>query len=140
MHDPEQAARTMDELKNMGIALAIDDFGIGYSSLAFLKNFPVDSLKVDGSFVRGIPNNADDKAITAAIIALGHSLKLKVVVEGVETDEQAKFLRDQNCDEMQGFFFSKGLTEADFTALLEEQEKKLRRNPLTSLRKNLSAA
>jgi EAL domain-containing protein (putative c-di-GMP-specific phosphodiesterase class I) len=119
MHNPEGAAETLHKLKAMGITLSIDDFGTGYSSLAYLKRFPIDCVKIDRSFIKDIPAEADDMAITKGIIALGHSLRLKVVAEGVETREQQDFLRSNDCDEMQGFLFSKPLPAEDVTALLK---------------------
>jgi diguanylate cyclase (GGDEF)-like protein/PAS domain S-box-containing protein len=107
MHNVEQAAERVAAMKNLGVRLAIDDFGTGYSSLSQLKRFPIDTLKVDRSFVKDIPDNAEDKAITEAIISLGKTLGVTVVAEGVETDIQHAFLREHACDEMQGFFFSK---------------------------------
>jgi diguanylate cyclase (GGDEF)-like protein/PAS domain S-box-containing protein len=118
MHNPEGAAETLHKLKDMGISLAIDDFGTGYSSLAYLKRFPIDCVKIDRSFIKDIPAEADDMAITKGIIALGHSLRLKVVAEGVETVEQQDFLRSNDCDEMQGFLFSKPLPAEEVTTLL----------------------
>jgi len=109
----------------MGVRLAIDDFGTGYSSLGQLKNFPIDTLKVDRSFIRDLATDSEDKAITSAIIAMGKTLSLTVVAEGVETIEQQDFLRDQACDEMQGYYFSKPIAADDFAALL-------RGNKLTS--------
>ena len=103
----------------MGITLSIDDFGTGYSSLAYLKRFPIDCVKIDRSFIKDIPTEADDMAITKGVIALGHSLRLKVVAEGVETVEQQDFLRSNDCDEMQGYLFSKPLPAEEVTALLK---------------------
>lgn len=117
----EHAAKTMDELKHMGVRLAIDDFGTGYSSLAYLKRLPVDCVKIDASFVREIPYNREDAAITRAVIAMGHELGLKVVAEGVETEEQLQYLRDAGCDEFQGFLCSKALPIDEIYALLQHQ-------------------
>src|SRR5690349_3118679 len=124
MHNPEGAADTLHKLKAMGISLSIDDFGTGYSSLAYLKRFPIDCVKIDRSFIKDIPAEADDMAITKGVIALGHSLRLKVVAEGVETKEQQAFLRDNNCDEMQGFLFSKPLPADEVTTLLKSHSPK----------------
>ncbi len=94
-------------IRKMGVRLAIDDFGTGYSSLSQLKRFPIDTLKVDRSFIRNIPRDAEDVAITEAIIALGKSLGVTVVAEGVETPEQQAFLKTRACHEMQGYVFSR---------------------------------
>jgi EAL domain-containing protein (putative c-di-GMP-specific phosphodiesterase class I) len=102
----------------MGARLAIDDFGTGYSSLAQLKRFPIDTLKVDRSFIREIPKDSEDRAITEAIIAMGKSLSLTIVAEGVETEEQQAFLRAHACDEMQGYYFSKPIEANKFAELL----------------------
>jgi diguanylate cyclase (GGDEF)-like protein/PAS domain S-box-containing protein len=118
VHNPAQALNLLTRIKQMGVRLAIDDFGTGYSSLGQLKNFPIDTLKVDRSFIRDISTNAEDKAITEAIIAMGKTLSLTVVAEGVETQEQEAFLRAHACDEMQGYYFSKPLAADDFAALL----------------------
>ena len=119
MTNPEHATETLHKLKTMGISLSIDDFGTGYSSLAYLKRFPIDCIKIDRSFIKDIPTEADDMAITKGVIALGHSLRLKVVAEGVETKEQQDFLRSNDCDEMQGYLFSKPLPAEEVTALLK---------------------
>jgi len=109
MQDIELAVATMQGLQGLGVQLSIDDFGTGYSSLSALKTFPVTRLKIDKSFIDDLPNNENDKAVASAVISLGQKLNLKVIAEGVETDEQMAFLRDNNCDEMQGYHFSQPL-------------------------------
>jgi EAL domain-containing protein (putative c-di-GMP-specific phosphodiesterase class I) len=99
----------------MGLRLAIDDFGTGYSSLSYLRQFPVHKLKIDRSFIQSVAVNPDDASITAAIISLGRSLNLKVIAEGVESEEQMSFLRAHHCDEIQGYYFSKPLTARETT-------------------------
>ena len=121
MQNPERATGILAALKRVGVRLAIDDFGVGYSSLAHLKRFPIDTLKVDRSFIRDIPQNSEDRAITEAIIAMGKSLALTIVAEGVETLEQQTFLREHRCDEMQGFYFSKPISSGEFAALLRQR-------------------
>ncbi|MBN1473750.1 MAG: PAS domain S-box protein [Syntrophaceae bacterium] len=118
MHNPGRMIAVLARIKNLGVRLAIDDFGTGYSSLAQIKHFPVDTLKVDRSFIRNIPDNSEDKAIAEAIIAMGKTLSLTVVAEGVETQEQMDFLRGRSCDEMQGFYFSKPIPPEEFASLL----------------------
>ena len=118
MHDPERAVKLLSRLKHMGIHLTIDGFGTGYSSLSYLKRFPLDSVKIDRCFIRDIPGDAGDAAITRAIIAMAHSLRLKVIAEGVETQAQLDFLREHGCDEMQGYHFSEPLPEDAFLRLL----------------------
>jgi diguanylate cyclase (GGDEF)-like protein/PAS domain S-box-containing protein len=120
--NPERALRVLNSIKAMGVRLAIDDFGTGYSSLAQLKHFPIDTLKVDRSFIRDIPNDNEDRAITEAIIAMGKSLGLNVVAEGVETVQQLDFLRHKDCDEMQGFYFSKPVAPDDLAQLLRRHQ------------------
>jgi diguanylate cyclase (GGDEF)-like protein len=121
MKNADRALKLIGSLKEMGVYLAIDDFGTGYSSLAQLKRFPIDTLKIDRSFIRDIPDDAEDKAITEAIIAMGRSLNLTIVAEGVETEAQAAFLREHACDEMQGYYFSKPIVAEDLATMLREQ-------------------
>jgi diguanylate cyclase (GGDEF)-like protein/PAS domain S-box-containing protein len=110
------------QLKAMGVRLAIDDFGTGYSSLSYLKRFPVGRLKIDASFIRDVPLNSDDAAITVAIISMGKSLNLKVIAEGVENEAQMSFLRTQRCDEIQGYYFSKPLAVDDVPGKLRSND------------------
>lgn len=121
MQDAERAIRTLTEIKKLGVRLAIDDFGVGYSSLAQIKRFPIDTLKVDSSFIREIPQNKEDRAITEAIIAMGRTLSLTVIAEGVETLEQETFLRDHACDQSQGYYFSKPISSDDFISFMKNQ-------------------
>ena len=118
---PDKAIELLRAIKALGVRLAIDDFGTGYSSLGQLKHFPIDTLKVDRSFIRDIPNDSEDRAITEAIIAMGKTLSLTVVAEGVETAEQESFLREHACDEMQGYYFSKPVAATQFADLMRRQ-------------------
>jgi diguanylate cyclase (GGDEF)-like protein len=121
MHNVGKAMKVLTALREMGIRLAIDDFGTGYSSLATLKQFPVHTIKVDRTFIRDLPNNTEDQGLTEAIIALGRTLSLNVIAEGVETKEQADFLRERACNEVQGFYFSKPVPSDQFAGLLRAQ-------------------
>jgi EAL domain-containing protein (putative c-di-GMP-specific phosphodiesterase class I) len=121
MSDPEDATRTLNKLKAYGVRLSLDDFGTGYSSLAYLKRFPIDSLKIDRTFIRDVTTDAEDATIAAAIISLAHSLNMNVVAEGVETEAQIAFLRRHACDEMQGFYFARPLPASDATCALAER-------------------
>ena len=122
MEDVEAAIQIMQEIKKTGVTIAIDDFGTGYSSLAYIKRFPIDVLKVDRSFVMDIPGDQNDMAITAAVIAMAHKLSMSVVAEGVETREQLQFLRQNNCDEGQGYLFSRPLSLGQLHQFLNENE------------------
>ncbi len=119
MSDAERAINILHGIKALGVQLSIDDFGTGYSSLSYLKRFPIDVLKIDQSFVRDI--ETDDAAIVNAIISMAHSLGIRVIAEGVETEAQCDYLRLNMCDEIQGFFFSKGLPENEIESLLREK-------------------
>lgn len=121
MQDLDQALQTMRELQALGVRLSIDDFGTGYSSLSALKTFPVARLKIDRSFISDLPYDENDKAVASAVISLGQALNLRVVAEGVETDEQIAFLRANNCDEMQGYRFSRPLAPPALETLLAGQ-------------------
>jgi diguanylate cyclase (GGDEF)-like protein len=119
MYNVDKAMAILQEFRNLGVRLAIDDFGTGYSSLSNLKRFPIDTIKVDRSFIRDLPGDPENRGITEAIIAMGRALSLTVVAEGVETKEQAEYLREHACDEFQGFYFSKAVTASKFAELLE---------------------
>lgn len=121
MRDPQRAARLLSKLRTTGVSVAIDDFGTGYSSLSYLKRFPIDSLKIDRSFVRDLPLDGEDVAITQAVIVMAHSLGLKVIAEGVENEDQADFLRARGCDEAQGYYFSRPIPADEFARLLLQQ-------------------
>ena len=118
MHDVENAITMLRELKDLGIALALDDFGTGYSSLAYLKRLPIDALKIDRSFVRDIDQQADDAAIAHAVIAMAHTMELRVIAEGVENHEQLELLRKFGCDDFQGFLFSRPVPAEEFSLLV----------------------
>jgi len=119
MQDPEAAILTLRQFTSLGLRISLDDFGTGYSSLSHLRRFPIDVLKVDQSFVREVTVDKDAAAIAASVIALGRSLGLKVIAEGVETREQLDYLKRHDCDEIQGYYFSKPLPPAEFAALLK---------------------
>lgn len=121
MQDPDAAIELLHAMAELGIRLAIDDFGTGYSSLSYLKRFPLHKLKVDRSFVQDIPADSNDAAITAATIALAHSLNLAVIAEGVETSEQLAFLRRHDCDQFQGYYCSHPVPADEFRKLLAKE-------------------
>ncbi len=120
MHNPALMISILTKIKRLGVRLAIDDFGTSYSSLSQIKHFPIDTLKVDRSFIRNIPKETEDKEITKAIIAMGKTLSLAVVAEGVETIEQVNFLKNHSCGEMQGYYFSKPIVAEHFAELLRK--------------------
>jgi len=119
VQDADEVLQRLRALAALGVHLAIDDFGTGYSSLAYLKKFPISKLKIDQSFVRGLPGDDSDVAIVAAMIGLARALKLSVIAEGVETEEQRAALQQLGCDEYQGFLFSPGVPAAQFAAFLQ---------------------
>jgi diguanylate cyclase len=118
MTDPEESAQILGKLNSMGVLVSVDDFGTGYSSMSYLRRFPIDKLKIDRGFVKDLMTRADDASIVRAIISLAHSLRLKVVAEGVETPEQLDSLKSMGCDQYQGFHFSPPLSPAEFGALV----------------------
>lgn len=118
MHNPVESIEILGALKDLGVRIAIDDFGTGYSSLSYLKRFPLDCLKIDRSFVEGLPDDNDSAAIAETIVAMARKLGLVVVAEGVETSEQSRFLRACGCKLVQGFFFSKPLPPAQLAAFV----------------------
>jgi EAL domain-containing protein (putative c-di-GMP-specific phosphodiesterase class I) len=117
--DVEQAIHATNQLKSAGVKLSIDDFGTGYSNLGNLKRFRVDTLKIDQSFVRNVLTDADDASIALAVISLAHSLRMRVLAEGVETAGQYEFLRLHDCDEIQGYYFSKPVPAGEMAAMLQ---------------------
>jgi EAL domain-containing protein (putative c-di-GMP-specific phosphodiesterase class I) len=119
MHNPELSAATLQTLSAMGVHISIDDFGTGYSSLSYLRRFPLDKLKIDRSFIRDLMKNPDDMSIVRAIISLAHSLRLRVVAEGVENADQLEFLRELGCDQYQGFFCSPAVPAEAFATLIK---------------------
>jgi EAL domain-containing protein (putative c-di-GMP-specific phosphodiesterase class I) len=118
MVNPDEAARTLEYLKTLGVGLAIDDFGTGYSSLSYLKRFPLDALKIDRSFVRDVTSDANDAAITLAVISMAHSLGLAVVAEGVENADQLAFLARHGCDQVQGYYLARPVCAESCTGML----------------------
>jgi diguanylate cyclase (GGDEF)-like protein/PAS domain S-box-containing protein len=122
MQDVDLAVATMNKLQSLGVRISIDDFGTGYSSLSALKTFPVARLKIDKSFIHELATDANDQAVASAVISLGQKLNLRVIAEGVETDDQVAFLRKNNCDEMQGYHFSKPVSAPDIAELIDKAQ------------------
>src|SRR5437868_5087954 len=118
MHNVDRGIKVLDAIRSRGVRLAIDDFGTGYSSMSLMKQFPIDTIKIDRSFVRDLAENEEDRAIATAIISMGKALGLTVVAEGVETIEQDAFLRQRGCDELQGYLFSKPVPADEIPLLL----------------------
>jgi EAL domain-containing protein (putative c-di-GMP-specific phosphodiesterase class I) len=118
MQNVDATMVALNRLKALGVRLAIDDFGTGYSSLSYLQRFPIDVLKIDQSFIRGLSRDSNDAALVSAIISLGKSLKLAVIAEGVETLEQLNFLKAHHCEEGQGYYFSKAVEPEAFVHYL----------------------
>ncbi|MCC6715065.1 MAG: EAL domain-containing protein [Gammaproteobacteria bacterium] len=133
MEDTDATVATLQRLKELGVSIAIDDFGTGYSSLNYLKRFPIDTLKIDRSFVSDIPYDQDDAVITRAIIGLAHNLRRTVIAEGVETHEQVRFLRENRCDEAQGYLFSAPISTMHMTGYLERERGRLAAGPVLTV-------
>ena len=121
LHDEQNASATLSSIRNMGVKVSLDDFGTGYSSLAYLRKFPVDILKIDRSFINEISQSNDGEEVITAIIHMSHAMNLKVVAEGVETEAQLRFLQNQNCDYMQGYYFYKPMSSDEVSTLLHRQ-------------------
>ena len=119
MQDIELAVATMNELQELGVQISIDDFGTGYSSLSALKTFPVARLKIDKSFIDNVAEDENDQAVVSAVISLAQKLNMRVIAEGVETDQQVAFLLKNNCDEMQGYHYSKPVSAQAIGTLLK---------------------
>jgi EAL domain-containing protein (putative c-di-GMP-specific phosphodiesterase class I) len=120
MTNPEDSVTILENLSRMGVLVSVDDFGTGYSSMSYLRRFPIDKLKIDRGFIREVMTRPEDASIVRAIISLAHSLRLKVVAEGVETLEQLGFLRSMGCDQYQGYHFSPPLPASQFRDLMLE--------------------
>jgi len=120
MQDPEPIITLLYGMKGLGLKLLVDDFGTGYSSLSYLKRFPLNTLKIDQSLIQGLSSNSNDESMTVGIIAMAHSLQMRVVAEGVETLEQLEFLRRKGCDDVQGFYYSKSLPLQELKVFLEK--------------------
>jgi EAL domain-containing protein (putative c-di-GMP-specific phosphodiesterase class I) len=122
MQDPEAGIRTLHALRKMGVKIAIDDFGTGYSSLGYLKRLPIDSVKLDASFVKDATRHPDDAALVMAIITLAHNLRKKVIAEGIESEDQLAFLRLLRCDEGQGYFLGRPRSSDELALTLDRRE------------------
>jgi EAL domain-containing protein (putative c-di-GMP-specific phosphodiesterase class I) len=133
MQHAENTVEVLRALRDIGVGISIDDFGTGYSSLNYLKRFPINAVKIDRAFVRDLGSSDGDAAIVSAVIGIARSLRLRVVAEGVETAEQFAFLRAKECDEAQGFYFSRPIPAADFSRALDERRLYVRREPTLSM-------
>jgi predicted signal transduction protein with EAL and GGDEF domain len=123
MKESEKAIAMLKAMREMGIRITMDDFGTGYSSLSYLKRFPISRLKIDRSFIAEVLSNSDDAEIIRAIIAMAHRMRMKVVAEGVETAEQLEFLREEGCDEAQGYYFARPMPAAEFSRWFQARRK-----------------
>jgi EAL domain-containing protein (putative c-di-GMP-specific phosphodiesterase class I) len=121
--NPEVSIANMARLRDLGVRVAIDDFGVGYSSLALLRQLPLDCLKIDASFVAGLPADANASAIIRAVMAMAHALRLEVLAEGVETEEQAGFLVGAGCDSVQGFLYARPMPERELLDWLRARQR-----------------
>jgi len=124
MSDMNRVIQTLEELSELGVTISVDDFGTGYSSLAYIKRFPISTLKIDRSFIRDIPENKDDVSITIAIINMAQALGLKTIAEGVETKQQLDFLKQYKCNLIQGYYFSKPIAFNEIVKLFQIEEGK----------------
>jgi len=118
MKDPKTAIAVLEQLNSLGIMIAVDDFGTGYSSLSYLKHLPISELKIDKSFIADIPENEDDMAIVESIIAISRTLKLDLIAEGVETQEQKEFLLSKGCEKIQGYLYARPMPPEEVSKLL----------------------
>jgi EAL domain-containing protein (putative c-di-GMP-specific phosphodiesterase class I) len=126
MHNADAVAKDLQQLRDLGVSISIDDFGTRYSTLNYIKHYPVNRLKIDQCFVRDIATNPSDAAIVRAIVSLGHSLDLEIVAEGVETIEQVTLLRTEGCDEVQGFYFAAPMESEELIAFVHENRMQAR--------------
>jgi EAL domain-containing protein (putative c-di-GMP-specific phosphodiesterase class I) len=122
MQNADSTVEVLNELRELGVAISIDDFGTGYSSLNYLKRFPISTVKIDGAFIRDVATSESDAAIVSAVIGIARSLRLQVIAEGVETEEQLSFLRRRRCDAAQGYLFSRPVTAEKFGRVLHERQ------------------
>ena len=118
MSDPEESVNILKQLSEMGVLVSVDDFGTGYSSMSYLQRFPIDKLKIDRTFINEVTSSNDDASIVSAIVSLGHTLKLKVIAEGVETPEQLEFLQMLGCDQYQGYHYSAAMPANELADLI----------------------
>jgi EAL domain-containing protein (putative c-di-GMP-specific phosphodiesterase class I) len=139
LDDHVQVAEELHSLRSLGVKLSLDDFGTGYSSLSYLKRFRFDVLKIDRSFIAGLPDNADDVSLVKAILAMAKGLDLKVVAEGVETQEQLRFVRARGCDFAQGYYFARPVDERTYRNYLESLQVAREPLALSATRKGRSA-
>jgi EAL domain-containing protein (putative c-di-GMP-specific phosphodiesterase class I) len=129
MTHPEESVAILRSLSRMGVAVSVDDFGTGYSNMSYLRRFPLDKLKIDRSFISDLMTCPEASALVQGIISLAHSLRLKVIAEGVETPEQVELLKHLGCDQLQGFGIAKPLPAADYEHLIRAGERTRRREP-----------